>query len=251
MRNLIISLFIFLGLNYSIFPQTIPTATSADKGNGRGLVKDIGNNIEQISDFDGNLLLNFKTKLSLPNEMGGDFSVMYSNNVEHRAFMYCDPNYSGYMVNAPEWILGYKGYALQTLNFEIFNFIHPDSKGENVPLLVSGYHFSNRLKEFSDDYDFIQILMADGSKTTLRNVDKNQWVGLYVEDGNDKYGYAKVEINSDMPTNGCDNHYRRIWFYPGDGFVYYFEEEPTVYYGSTSWTATDPTAIYGSVNLFV
>lgn len=229
--------FIWLLVFYSIsFSQVTPMASSSEKFNKRGLSNDLNfkpNSTEMISDYDGNLLVRYQTPLSFPEDLSGELSVIYNANVPHRTFNY-NNDVNGYMINAAEWIIGYKGIALQTLNFET-NYLLEHiggvsiNSGEQVPLFVPGYHFTNSLKANNlqpSSKDFIYILMTDGSVKILQNVDQisstNSREGLYIEKGAENYGIAKVEIYS--------GHFRRIWYKPGDGLTYFFEEEAVSYY---------------------
>ncbi|MBV6419585.1 MAG: hypothetical protein DAHOPDDO_00808 [Ignavibacteriaceae bacterium] len=228
----LVLLFVYSNISYS---QVTPIASSSEKYNERGISSDLSfkpNGSEMINDYDGNLLVKYQTPLKFSEELSGELSVVYNANVPHRTFNY-NNDINGYMINAPEWVIGYKGVALQALNFEtnyLIEFINNNTNsGEQVSLFIAGYHFTNSLKANNlqpTSKDFIYILMADGSVKILQNVDQissdNSREGLYIEKGVENYGIAKVEIYS--------GHFRRIWYKPGDGLTYFFEEEAVSYY---------------------
>lgn len=200
--------------------ETIPVS-SAEKFNKRGIYNNSDlsfNGQEIISDYDGNLMIKYSTPINLPNDLGSDLTVIYNSNVEHRCFR--DGWADGYTINAPEWIIGYKGIALQTFNFETnyqINFDSQDSP-QDIPLLIPGYHFDNKLNAQDNlGRDYITILRADGSKIILENIESWKENGLYVEKGQNTYGFAIVD--------SVDVNSRKIYYKPGDGLTYVFEEE--------------------------
>ena len=222
---------------------------SAEKLNNRGIAGNSSLNLdgnEIIGEYDGNLQLAHRITYKLPNNLDLDYTLIYNANVEHRVFNNLLVNgiypQDGFMVNAPEWIIGVNGFAVQTLNFEN-NFYMSDENGltqglsgEECPLLIPGYHYSNRLTQYNynlygdgtigkEGFDYIEILMADGSKKTLSNVkfindQPSSRIGTYVESGlgtgND--GYAIVSWKSVVGGR------RKMSYKPGDGLTYYFEE---------------------------
>ncbi|MFO7445919.1 MAG: hypothetical protein R6W90_06100, partial [Ignavibacteriaceae bacterium] len=238
---------IFLSCNllFSQVDATIPVS-SAEKYNKRGFFNNEDINVEEhemISDYDGNLLINYSTHLALPDDLEGDFSITYNANVEHRLFEYLNNSSidGGYSINHPEWIMGYKGFAIQTLNFETNFFLSENNCGTNpldwsrseVPLLIPGYHYSNQILQ-PGEFDNITILLADGSKKTLQNTQTSQfngspedplngYVGLYTELGNENYGFAIVHALY-LNATDANKFLRKMWYKPGDGLTYYFEE---------------------------
>lgn len=199
--------------------ETIPVS-SAEKFNKRGIYNNSDlsfNGQEIISDYDGNLMLQYSTPLNFSDDLSSDFTIIFNANVEHRCFR---NNYGdSYAINAPEWILGYKGIALQTFNFETNRFVdwqYGTYSGQQVPLLISGYHFSHPLSGYQLK-DVITILRADGSKIILENIDQYSESGLYVEKGLNTYGFAYATI--------IDADSRTIIYKPGDGLTYEFKEE--------------------------
>ncbi len=237
-----------------------PSESSNKKFNTRGFYDNnfiVSRGNEIISEYDGNLMLEYVTKLNYPDNLSGDFSIVFNANVSHRIFMnenlnitYGNPYHSGYSINAPEWILGYKGIALQTLNFET-NLYKPNDNidnvdeyasnnlpptgstiGSEVPLLIPGYHYTNKLTDRYEDlnqssctisfYDIIHILRADGSTIELKNIEVDKTEGLYLETGKNKYGYAIVER---IDNNYYENVARKMFYKPGDGLTYKFVEE--------------------------
>lgn len=229
--------------------------SSAQKFNTRGIfdnsfVSQNGNEI--VSDYDGNLLLQYSSSIDYADDLSGELSIIFNANVAHRIFDNNHlasggfPNQAGYSSNAPEWIIGYKGIALQTLNFETNFYDDPSNYGttkqSDYPRLIPGYNYTNKLDNNGQPYysDNIHILRSDGSNIELQNVDQNTTIGLYVERGINNFGYAKVERQSGS------NYLRNMWYNPGNGLVFYFEEE-FVKYGDISTsnqTLNFPTVMY-------
>ena len=234
----------FTVLQNSIFPQSDPVANTSEKFNKRGVIDNQDFSVkgkEIISAFDGNVLIKYSTPVILPNDLSGDFTVIYNPNIEHRMFRNPDDR-NGNMVNSPEWILGFKGFALQTLNFENNFFIGHDEgfeieyKGEEIPMLISGYHYTNKINP-DQDHDYIKILMADGTVKVLYNIKKYEYEGIYVEPGINNRGFAIVEP-FDQEFN------RKVYYKPGDGLTYFFEEEIVDYYDFTNSASNDPRILY-------
>jgi hypothetical protein len=135
---------------------TVPQSTG-EKFNERGYLKSASKKLENneiVSDYDGNLNVIYMSEVNAPNNLGGQITITYNPNVEHRMMINLQgANRYGYPINAPEWIIGYKGYALQTLNFESNFYSHKNSpgmpthdlKGEETPLLIPGYHYTNKM----------------------------------------------------------------------------------------------------------
>jgi len=214
--------------------ENIVPLTSAAKYNKRGYygnedVKKRANVL--ISDYDGNIMVQYSDYLDALADLGGDITTTYNLNVEHRVFQWFNYPRSE-AINHPEWIIGFKGFALQTLNFSTYFFLDdrmyrgqaiPPLTGNEVPLIIPGYHICNDMVTFYNTvhWDEISILRADGSKMILQNTDNSgpyREIGLYKEMGSN-YGFAYVEY--------IDNYknLRRIYYYPGDGLRYVFEEE--------------------------
>lgn len=250
--------FLFLFFSSLIYGQGATTTTSsAEKYNRRGYFKNDAmskSNHEIISDYDGNLMLYYSTPVNIPHDLGSDFTITYNPNVEHRIFAPLLNNSStggniyyynaGIPLNSAEWILGYKGFALQTLNFETFHYADqsiskPEYVKKEVPLLIPGYHYGNfdgafNSSEWGSVYrDYITILKADGSKMVLRNAEyfyggtqgsgSTAYTGLYVEEGNESKGYAIVTFDAG-DGSPVERRKRIIEYRPGDGLVYTFEE---------------------------
>ena len=173
-------------------------------------------------------------------------------------------NNGDYEINAPEWIIGINGVAVQTLNFENNFYFHDNNNmygrsesdpllGETVPMLIPGYHYTNRIedpinqsKEGKLSYDYIEFLMADGSIKLLSNVNFlscgssgcSNTTGIYVEPGVDNSAFAIVQ-------NGTAPISRKIWYKPGDGLTYYYEEENVSYNEYTGHQGGfDPKVMY-------
>ncbi len=207
---------------------------------------------EVINNYDGNLMYKLDLSEFLQNDLDLNVSIVYNTNVGHRVFKN-DWQFKneGYPVNFPEWIIGVNGIAVQTLNFEN-NFYLDNSAsssdepanfagspahplyGEEIPLLISGYHFCNKLKIYDtalkkgrEAYDYIQFLNSDGSVTLLSNQNLSSYVmnpdreGIYIVPGKRSNAYALVKLRT--------GNYRNIWYKPGDGLTYYFEEEDVDY----------------------
>jgi len=248
--------FIFQYMLFSVclcgimFSQTVPPST-AEKFNERGFLQGSGKTLESkevIGDYDGNLMLLYSTMVELPDELSGAFTVTYNANVEHR-FFDDDDNTFGYMINTGEWILGFKGIALQTLNFTNNFFAKHDNgdpissgylEGTEAPLLIPGYHYSNDLGSAMQLADQLQILKSDGSKIILHNVEDGENDGMYVEQGVDTKGLALVEVRETV--NGVD--LRNVAYKPGDGLTYIFREEAVNYYDPLNPSHEQQTVLY-------
>ncbi|MFH0733188.1 MAG: hypothetical protein V1773_01845 [bacterium] len=225
-----------------------------------------------VNNFNGNLAIAHSSQIILNNNLGGLLSLNYNANTGHMIFR-ARPKEANCEVNAPCWILGFKDFAIQTFNFENNYYIHKQGTGttpndlgyiwtetattglvgNQVPLLIPGYHYTNYERKFEynntlagvDDlnqrhYDLIYLLTADGSLITLYNPNEgerdkrggdveNTKVGTYLEYGNDKTGYAVVSWCDQTNGNGWQNNgkygLRTIDFKPGDGLTYRFVEE--------------------------
>jgi hypothetical protein len=58
--------------------------------NERGFFKSAGYTVDEndvISEYDGNLSMVYNTKIYVPNNMGGDLTLIFNQNVEHRTFI--------------------------------------------------------------------------------------------------------------------------------------------------------------------
>jgi RHS repeat-associated protein len=180
-------------------------------------------------------------------------------------------------VNAACWVFGINGIALQTTNFEENFFLgniddptQPIQEGEyfsgtQVPLLATGYQYTNDVS-FPWNYpewtklrvispgdpippdvmftDKIRIMNSEGSVVTLVNPTSefnNPWndtsrrdyhlTGVYFDSDEKSNGYAIVKWINEL------YELRRIWYKPGDGLTYYFEEEYPKYQNLDSWSA--------------
>jgi YD repeat-containing protein len=214
----------------NLFAQPYCFNNSSEKFNKRGLIKDgafQSNGKEQISEYDGNLIVKYNTPLTFPNNLGGDFTILFNSNVSHSIFPTLETN--SFNVNLPEWILGYKGFAVQTLNFENnYSVAHANPNnydltylGQEVPKLIPGYHYSNIMGGLNPgSSDKITILMSDGSLKNLVNVSGgNVKTGIYIDNSVDNHGIAKVDYISGSQI------YRKMIYKPGDGLTYLFNEE--------------------------
>ena len=258
MKSLICHISMILVLfSYSIYTQEIPVSTT-QKYDVRGIPEQsVGslNGQEIVSDYDGNVMLNYSQTAELFNGDMTTLSFYYNPNVEHRIFLdgpFSDRN--GFTANSPEWIIGFAGFAVQTLNFETEFFttrgplgIGGTMENSQVAMIIPGYHYSNKLSYEADHmetgqafmgYDVIQILMADGSKTILTNPTYNAYLGVYYEEGVESKGAAVVsQLNN-------SNVLRKMYYHPGDGNTYYFEEEFSKLNGKDGVVLTDPKILY-------
>lgn len=231
--------------------------SSAEKFNKRGYFSNEDITVkgsEVISDYDGNFMFNYPlVNVDLPDNLGDNLTLTYNANVGHKGH-YISPNGEAtHLINHPEWIIGYKGIALQTLNFETNIYFkepytNPLNRSE-VPLLIPGYHYSNNRKLFDTDdkYDNIQILRQDGSKIIMQNVDVNKDVGIYKEQGKDARGFAIVQyIDHDSVAVSPAHQYRRVVYKPGDGLSYVFLEDGIAFGGSLKYNSSIsyPRALY-------
>ena len=257
MKSLIchISMFLVL-LSSSIYTQELSVSTT-QKYDVRGIPEQSEGSLngkEIVSDYDGNVMLNYSQTSELFNGQMTDLSFYYNINVEHKIFLqgpFSDK--PGISVNSPEWIISFAGFAIQTLNFETEFFttrgplgIGGTMENSQVAMLIPGYHYSNQLSyDLSNEYngaflehDVIQILMGDGSKKILVNSVIGQRTGLYFEEGVDGKGAANVTFLSGS------NLLRKMYYHPGDGNTYYFEEEFSKLNGKDEVTLTDPKVLY-------
>ncbi len=227
---------------YNSYPQDGAPINTAEKFNERGYKSSAvslldGNEI--ISEYDGNLNIVYSTPYDVPNNIAFNLTTTFNANIAHKTFKQgTGIRFSGYSLNKPGWIIGIKGFAIQTTNFEVNYYMSSENRmlyGEEIPLLIPGYHYTNRsvpdaklLNEGSTLGDYIQILRDDGSVLSLYNTDSFGNVGRYIETNSDGYGYAVVEWRPDNPD------LRRMWYKPGDGLTYFFEEEAVKYNGRDS-----------------
>ncbi|MBE0539125.1 MAG: hypothetical protein IH620_05385 [Ignavibacterium sp.] len=254
--NISLVLLITIFISKLIFGQEVPISTS-QKFDNRGLPnqgKFHSNGHEIVSDFDGNVMINYNQTVELFNGENTTLSFFYNPNVEHRIFLdgpFSDRN--GFTVNSPEWIIGFAGFAVQVLNFETEFYttrgylgIGGTMENSQVAMLIPGYHFSNKLSydmstEYGDAFvghDVIQLLMADGSKKILTNPTLNNYTGTYYEEGVDNNGVGVVSFLNNS------NVLRKMHFHPGDGSTYYFEEEFSRLNGKDGAVLNDPKAFY-------
>jgi len=249
--------------NYGIEPEL---EFSSAKLNARGM---IGNpslqssGVEHVSNYDGNLLLKYELNEKIQNGLSVNLSLLYNANVEHRVFREAHDIFDqeGYAINVPEWIIGLNGYAIQTLNFENNFYLGKSGQmydggdqtdpilGEEIPLLIPGYHYTNRFDVLppaiqKEMYDYISILMADGSKKVLVNTDilttsSSSQEGLYIETDPNNAGHAIVKNVSGQ------SYTREMWYKPGDGLTYYYQEYSVDYYTYSSQNRIyDPKIMY-------
>jgi len=232
-----VPIYLILIFNITLIGQSIIPLSTAEKFNERGIstsssLSQDGNLL--IGDYDGNLSLAYSQHYNLPNGLDHDITLIYNANVEHKVFFKYNSANSGYMVNSPEWIVGVKGFAVQTFNFETNYYSMTNNEGQNslegeeVAQLIPGYHYTNRnisLNTSQAQRDYITILRADGTKLILYNR-KSGWyslTGTYIEGNKEGAGYAIVKERED--ATGL----RRMWYKPGDGLTYYFEEEAVLF----------------------
>ncbi len=227
----------------SVFTQIDIPSSSFEKFNERGFSTSAsfsarGNEI--ISDYDGNFSLQYSITPDLPEELSGALTITYNSNVDHRIIGQNGGEYPLHNFNAGEWILGFKGFALQALNFEV-NHIANDvnepftqCEGSELTMLITGYHFSNRasyempptsLPPGSEGFsghnvDHIRLFTADGSIKCFYKANKINWhlenyginddpiasSGLYVEPGRFNAGYAYVNYNPNLEFYNCVTH---------------------------------------------
>ncbi|QQS36979.1 MAG: hypothetical protein IPM56_03210 [Ignavibacteriales bacterium] len=262
-RALTFAIIVICGMiSFKLYAQSqyIPQSTG-EKFNERGYIKSTSKSLtnnEIVSDYDGNLSIVYSSPVKAPNDMGGDITITYNANVEHRMFVrdeyYSWDNNYGYPVNSSEWIIGYKGFALQTLNFEANFYSNKlndpytinNLQGEEIPLLIPGYSYSNNIGNSTNGLppefyqtDYIVLLLADGSSTTLTNSQANSRVGMYVSNSLDDPTYAIVEfINSNQ-------YLRRMYLKKGDGLTYFFVEDSAKFYDYSPYSLErDPRIMY-------
>lgn len=245
-----VSLLVFLN-TYLISQTNLEIKSTAEKFNSRGF--DMSNTYgfqlaESIGDFDGNYCLSYAVPLmDAPDGFDKAITFAFNTNVSHKVFKRNgdDNAAEAYPVNAPEWILGYNGIALQTLNFETNFYLknYGTNEKEEVPLMTTGYNICNRIPQDIPQnelsYDYINLLRTDGTVISLYNPNSIGKVGTYIEDGIDTKGVAKVTL-ADPDQN---DSLRIIYYKPGDGLTYRFHEEYMRYhgrydYGNPIWITT-------------
>jgi RHS repeat-associated protein len=170
-------------------------------------------------------------------------------------------------VNAACWIFGINGIALQTTNFEKNFFLGSNDdptqedpngyrfSGTQVPLLAAGYQYTNDIK-FPGDHleqvrlgftgnwgptptrkDAIRIMTSEGSVLTLQNPTFFSSTGTQCDTMTFVENLTGMYFDTDEQSNGYaivswkDNIFglRKIYYKPGDGLTYYFEEEYVKY----------------------
>ncbi|MFZ1288494.1 MAG: RHS repeat-associated core domain-containing protein [Melioribacteraceae bacterium] len=222
-----------------------------------------------INDFNGNLVVSHSIPIREIGQLNLSLDLTYNSNCNHTIFKGHVNSVKPRNVFAPAWIFSIGGIAIQTTNFEKNwnistqnNTISPGVIqsdnidnitpliGDYIPLLLKGYHFSNTLQIDSEvdpiKRDVITILKGDGSTIELinptfgeRNPSNTElwWsnsdneyskIGTYVEIGESNKGYAHVEWINGSIQNWWDR-LRRIYYKPGNGLTYCFEEEIAQY----------------------
>ncbi len=253
-----------------------------------------------VSDYSGNLTIGHSMDINYPNDLKTKLTLIFNSNTSHAYFEDYVSNLSQRInnfetdlystgigarensVNAACWVFGINGIALQTTNFEKNFYLgsqeNPDLedetflKGSQVPLLATGYQYTNDLNfpwtypeasrlgvylssiPFLTTRDAIRIMNSEGSVLTLRNpifkdnafsinmtID-NHLKGIYFDADEKSNGYAIVQWMGE--TFGK----RKIYYKPGDGLTYYFEEEYVSYQNydqASEWGArhTNPPKI--------
>ncbi|MBI2420254.1 MAG: RHS repeat-associated core domain-containing protein [Ignavibacteriales bacterium] len=244
--------FFILSIVFSqaFYSQSLLEESTSEKFNERGFVNSAsfsssGNEI--ISDYDGNLSVVYGYPLQFAGGMDGSVSLTYNANVEHRVFydgIGLDwGEQSGFSLNKPEWILGFKGFALLVLNFENRWFSalkesgNGPQNGEYTVFHVPGYDYCTEryFNESPHKFDQIQLLMSDGSKKTLVNnsPEHNLRIGNYSETVRSNPALANVNFIDGTQI------LRKMTYWPGDGLQYYFEED-SVHYPDYASNLTRP-----------
>lgn len=198
------------------------------------------NGKEFISNYDGNLILEYSISTPPDREIPIKKTLTYNANVHHSIFNYntesVEEDYiEGFDITSPEWITGINGFAISVNHPEQrMNMLYSNGMaayntsnsgaliGEQTPILIPGYHFTAKIKNSLDEYstilaqhDFIRLLRSDGTLLTLVNVEHSDNTGYYVQiaPGFDDIGYVKFENGS-----------RVLYYKPGDGLTYKFVE---------------------------
>ncbi len=111
--------------------------------------------------------------------------------------------------------------------------------------MVDGYDFCNDLEELDNTHAFetISLLRADGTLLQLRNEAPKVRSGRYFEVGANSTGYAYIKEDGAhnsltdaalypgdaIGTDGYADRVRVLYYYPGDGYEYVFQEYITPY----------------------
>ncbi|MBZ0201583.1 MAG: hypothetical protein K8I03_01050 [Ignavibacteria bacterium] len=195
---------------------------------------------EIINDFNGNLmyeipLYNFKHA----GEMQYEVKMIYNGSVGHQVNLgnvgiwdnQLNQTLRRHNMNAPEWILSLNGMAVQVFNFETNFFSNQLTnsnyvEGDNLHMLIPGYHFCNIMKNISWEKDRINLLSGDGSLITLVNKSTNSgasFTGVYHSEGKETHYWAEVQFDpQDSSPESMRN--RIIEFTRGDGMVFVYKE---------------------------
>ncbi len=250
-----------------------------------------------VSDYSGNLTVGHAMDINYPNDLQTKLTLTFNADACHTYFEDWVAHRSDYhlfdtsgnwtdwystgtgvrgnSVNAALWVFGVNNIAVQTTNFEENFFVGSQAdpvtdtvvgalenpyKGSQVPLLATGYQYTNDVSFPWDPYqryrliglysgyypqtttrDAIQLMNAEGSVLTLLNptyfifgsglctgqiVDSThvdaQLRGVYFNTDEKSNGYAIVRWIDSVSRRFQE---RRIYYKPGDGLTYVFEEE--------------------------
>ena len=206
---------------------------------------------EIINDFNGNLMYSFPLfSKKGPGDLYLDLSLNYNGAVNYQvfaanAFWASSSVMPRYNLTAPGWIFSINGMAVQMLNFETNFFTKPATYSQDtiynneIRLLATGYHITDRLKpasDVSDNKDKIMIMRGDGSVITLERIrppgtdcgtGEGCYIGDYYSDNKGDYTRARVEYMEYGPQPGYRN--RRVSVMKGDGLTYIYEEYKNEY----------------------
>jgi RHS repeat-associated protein len=205
---------------------------------------------EIISDFNGNLCYSFPMfNMKGPGDIYLDLSLNYNGSVNYEVIA-GDTNIANfnimprYNMSVPGWIFSLNGMAVQMLNFETDFFTKPQTgsdtviQNNNVHLLATGYHITDKLQTAgTDNDDILMIMRGDGTVLNLRRItydnctgssnSENCYIGEYYSDNKGENTRAKVEY---LETGGYPTYRnRRVSVMKGDGLTYIYEEYKNCY----------------------
>jgi RHS repeat-associated protein len=188
-----------------------------------------------------------------------------------------------YSYSSPAWFLSLNGVGVQMLQFETHYYTENQTPGDSyitdnwVKFLAKGYGITKKDGTPSNNNevtrDEIYILKGDGSIEELKNYRAgypnpfppgqnymNQTIGLYVSKNKGSFARAIVEylpgpntpgeinrqiIGSDGPSfNQGQFNLRRMYYMPGDGLTYIYEEYRNEFYDANREMYLNPDFPY-------
>jgi RHS repeat-associated protein len=229
-----------------------PTVTGPDVSgmfNERGYYKSNSVSVDEnelISDFNGNLMYTFPMfNIKGKGDLYANFSLNYNGSMSYKVIAgdsldvgSTQQSLPEYNINAPGWVFNLNGMGVQMLNFETNFFTNAPSANDtlvtddDVRLLATGYHLTDRLSTSDGNENFrdkLMILQGDGSVLTLKRFtgpseggDEKFYIGEYYTENRGEFTRAIVKFAEDGQSGSYRN--REVHVMRGDGLTYIFRE---------------------------